>query len=69
MSQDDTDKRKMRLLSLVFLVGVVLIWIGLAPHSDNAQLGGVAVCVAGFAWVGFGGWRVVQRRLRRMQGE
>ena len=60
MSQ--SDRRKMRLLSAVFLLGVVVIWIGLAEHSENMQLVGEAVCIVGFAWLALGGWRVMQRR-------
>ena len=65
MSQ--ADRRKMRRLSALFLVGVVLIWIGLAQLSDAPQLVGVAVCLVGFAWLALGGWRVMQRRARQMR--
>ena len=62
-----SDRRQMRWLSAVFLVGVVLIWTGLAQRSENLQLVGEAVCLVGFAWLGLGGWRVMQRRARDMR--
>ena len=65
MSQ--SDKRKMRWLSALFLVGIVLIWIGLAQNSANTQLVGVAVCIVGFAWLALGGWRIMRRRARQMR--
>jgi threonine/homoserine/homoserine lactone efflux protein len=61
------DRRKMRGLSAVFLVGIVLIWVGLAQQSQNVQLVGEAVCVVGFAWLALGGWRVMRRRARKMR--
>ena len=61
------DRRKMRGLSVVFLVGIVLIWVGLAQQSQNTQLAGEAVCIVGFAWLALGGWRVMQRRARKMR--
>ena len=60
-----SDRRKMRGLSLVFLVGVVTIWAGLAQRSENVQLVGEAICIVGFAWLALGGWRVMQRRARK----
>jgi threonine/homoserine/homoserine lactone efflux protein len=57
----------MRGLSAVFLVGIVLIWVGLAQQSQNVQLVGEAVCVVGFAWLALGGWRVMRRRARKMR--
>lgn len=65
MSQ--SDRRQMHRLSAVFLVGVVLIWVGLAQSAPNLQLAGVAVCVVGFAWLALGGWRVMRRRAREMR--
>jgi hypothetical protein len=53
-----SDRRKMRVLSLVFLAGVLAIWAGLAQRSENLQLVGEAACVVGFAWLALGGWRV-----------
>ena len=61
------DKRKMRWLSAMFLVGIVLIWTGLLQHSENAQLVGEAVCIVGFAWLALGGWRIMRRRARQMR--
>jgi threonine/homoserine/homoserine lactone efflux protein len=57
----------MRGLSAVFLVGIVLIWVGLAQQSQNVQLVGEAVCVVGFAWLALGGWQVMRRRARKMR--
>jgi len=54
-------------LSAVFLIGVVVIWAGLAQRSANLQLVGEAVCIVGFAWLALGGWRVMQRRARKMR--
>jgi threonine/homoserine/homoserine lactone efflux protein len=62
-----SDRRKMRSLSLVFLLSVVCIWAGLAQRSENLQLIGEAVCIVGFAWLALGGWRVMQRRARKMR--
>ena len=62
-----SDRTKMRRLSALFLVGVVLIWLGLAQASQNTQLMGEAVCLVGFAWLMLGGWRVMQRWARWMR--
>lgn len=57
----------MRWLSFVFLVGVVMIWGGLAQRLENMQLIGEAICIVGFAWLALGGWRVMRRRARKMR--
>ena len=67
MTPGQRDKRLMRRLYYVLLAGIVLIWIGLSDGSQNAQLVGEAVCLAGFAWLGLGGWRVMQRCASRMK--
>ena len=69
MNKSDTeaDKRKMRRLSALFLLGVVVTWIGLAQNSQNTQLVGEAICLVGFAWLALGGWRIMRRRARQMR--
>lgn len=57
----------MRRFYYVLLSGIVLIWIGLSDGSQNAQLVGEAMCLAGFAWLDLGGWRVMQRCAHQMR--
>ena len=70
MTEDELatrDQRTMRRLFYVLFIGILLIWTGLLSYGKYRQVVGVLICLGGFVWIAFGGWRVMSRCATRLR--